>query len=101
MDDVIGRGFYGNSSTIEDYDGYVAFRNATRRGGYGALNVFFFSDLKQSLGGQCDLPSVTASTPGTSSFATDGCTVNGDTMPGLTPKDGSDPIPRLGHIAIQ
>lgn len=103
VDDVIGRGFYGNSSamTPEAFAASVAFRTATRRGGYDALNVYFFSDLLPSLGGQCDLPGVAASAPGSQGFVTDGCVVNGDTMPGLTPKDGSDPVPRLGHIAVQ
>lgn len=103
VDEVIGRGFYGNDSTLTGaaYDAYVAYRAATRRGGYDALNLYFHSDLLESLWGQCDLPSIVSSKPGSSGFFTDGCTINGDNMPGLMTKDGTDPNPRRGHVAIQ
>lgn len=100
VDDVIGKGFYGEDTTIGDYDAYVDFLNTTRRGGYDALNLFFFTDLKPSLGGQCNLPrSVTGR--GDYNVAIDGCIINGDTMPGLEGREGSpQPGPRTGVIAV-
>lgn len=97
VDNVAGKGFYNNQSQIEDYDAYIAFLNSTRHGGYDSLNMYFFSDLLPSLGGQCNLPSTISYGEG---LITDGCIINGDTMPGLSARDGSDTAPPRGHIAI-
>ncbi|EKD18142.1 metalloprotease [Drepanopeziza brunnea f. sp. 'multigermtubi' MB_m1] len=96
VDDQVGRGFYVNGS-ISDFDAYTAFMSATRRGNYAALNVYFFTDLYDDLGGQCNLPRSVAE--GSSAFYLDGCVVNGNTMPGLSRATIVEPPPR-GHMAV-
>lgn len=100
VDDVIGKGFYEEGSTIGDYDAYVAFLNATRRGSYDALNLYFFTDLPPSLGGQCNFPRPVAGDDDYN-VRIDGCILNGDTMPGLVGRNGTtQPGPRKGVIAV-
>ncbi|KAK7757592.1 hypothetical protein SLS62_000607 [Diatrype stigma] len=100
VDDVIGTGFYQEGDTIEDYDAYVAHLNATRRGGYDALNLYFFTDLPPSLGGQCNFPRPVAG-DNDYNVRIDGCIVNGDTMPGMFGRNGTtQPGPRQGKIAV-
>ncbi|KAH7141785.1 metalloprotease MEP1 [Dactylonectria macrodidyma] len=101
VDDTIGKGFYGESGGIDDYDAYVAFFRANRRGPYDSLNVYFFSDLIPGLGGSCNLPSPSSSNPDYDNFWTDGCILNANTMPGM-PATGDDSTdePRKGHVAI-
>lgn len=100
VDDVIGTGFYVEGSTIGDYDAYVAHLNATRRGGYDALNLYFFTDLPPSLGGQCNFPRAVVG-DNDYNVRIDGCILNGDTMPGMIGRNGtSQPGPRQGKIAV-
>ena len=101
VDDVIGKGFYEEGSTIGDYDAYVAHLNTTRRGGYDALNLYFFTDLTPSLGGQCNFPRPVAGDDDYN-VRIDGCVINGDTMPGLSSRDPDSPQPgpRTGAIAV-
>ncbi|TID06782.1 Extracellular metalloprotease [Colletotrichum higginsianum] len=87
VDDVAGKGFYDEDHVITDQEAYMSWRRATRRGGYDALNVYFFSDLSELIGGQCNLP--TNVTAGTDAFYQDGCWINGDTMPGLGPRSAN------------
>lgn len=97
VDDIAGKGFYADDSAgIPDFDAYLAFRKATRRGGYDALNVYFFSDLNDGIDGQCNFPTVVE--PDTQFFYQDGCWVNGDSMPGLS-RNESTPA-KKGHAAI-
>lgn len=98
VDDVAGTGFYGEGISIPDWDAYVAWRTATRRGAYDALNVYFFSDLNPDIGGQCALPTVTEE--GSQQFYLDGCWLNGDSMPDMVPSTGNDTTPSKGHTAI-
>ncbi|TEA13621.1 Extracellular metalloprotease [Colletotrichum sidae] len=99
VDNVAGRGFYETTGIgIPDFDAYVAWRTATRRGAYDALNVYFFSDLNGGIGGVCNQAGVVQD--GSRQFFLDGCWVNGDTMPGLAPRTGNDTVPREGHVAV-
>ncbi|KAK6218892.1 metalloprotease MEP1 [Colletotrichum tabaci] len=106
VDDVLAKGFYEDSGIgIPDFDGYLAWRAATRRGGYDALNVYFFTDLAESIGGHCNLAGVVED--GSQQFWQDGCWVNGDTMPGIPPRsggggggNGTETVPRKGHVAV-
>ncbi|KAF4823424.1 Extracellular metalloprotease [Colletotrichum tropicale] len=102
VDDVAGKGFYDDEGIgIPDYDAYVAWRTATRRGAYDALNVYFFSDLNEGIGGYCNLAGVVQD--GSQQFYLDGCWVNGDSMPGMVPRSSAaneTVVPNKGHIAI-
>lgn len=94
---MAGKGFYADDGIeIVDFDAYLAFRTATRRGGYDALNVYFFSDLNDGIGGYCNTPTVVEE--GTQFFYQDGCWVNGDSMPGLSRNETTPP--NKGHAAI-
>lgn len=97
VDEVAGKGFYEDDGIgIVDFDAYLAFRTQTRRGGYDALNVYFFSDLNDGIGGYCNTPTVVDE--GTQYFYQDGCWVNGDSMPGLSRNETTPP--NKGHAAI-
>ncbi|KAK2002200.1 metalloprotease 1 [Colletotrichum falcatum] len=105
VDDVLGGGFFDEGLGVPDYGGYVAWRAATRRGGYDALNVYFFTDLSVAVGGVCSTAGPVAE--GGVRFWLDGCWVNGDTMPGMPPRgtaegEGEEPPPPApaGHIAV-
>ncbi|WDK12733.1 metalloprotease mep1-like protein [Colletotrichum graminicola] len=102
VDDVLGGGFYDEDLGIADHDGYIAWRAATRRGGYDALNVYFFTDLPVAVGGVCSF--VGAAGAGSDAFWQDGCWINGDTMPGMPPRDaaaeGEEPPVPMGHTAV-
>ncbi|KAF5007887.1 hypothetical protein FDECE_5802 [Fusarium decemcellulare] len=101
VDDTVGKGFYGEGGTIDDYDAYVAFMRANRRGGYDSLNVYFFSDLIPGLGGQCNLPTPASSDPNYDNYWLDGCILNANTMPGMPAQEqDSTNEPRKGHVAI-
>lgn len=97
VDEVAGKGFYADDSIeIPDFDAYMAFRTATRRGGYDALNIYFLSDLNDGISGSCNFPTVVEE--GTQYFYQDGCWVNGDSMPGLSSNETTPP--NKGHTAI-
>ncbi|KAJ0122475.1 metalloprotease MEP1 [Diaporthe amygdali] len=97
VDDVAGKGFYADDGIeIVDFDAYVAWRTQTRRGGYDALNVYFFTDLNDGIGGYCNTPTVVED--GSQYFYLDGCWVNGDSMPGLGRNETAPP--NKGHAAI-
>ncbi|KAJ3550206.1 hypothetical protein NM208_g108 [Fusarium decemcellulare] len=101
VDDIVGKGFYGEGGTIDDYDAYVAFMRANRRGGYDSLNVYFFSDLIPGLGGQCNLPTPASSDPNYDNYWLDGCILNANTMPGMPAQEqDSTNEPRKGHVTI-
>ena len=83
MDDVIATGFIGDDFTIIDKKAHLEHRNATRRGGYDALNLYFYSELPMSLGGQCTFP-MHIEAGDIYNATIDGCMVNGNVMPGLS-----------------
>jgi hypothetical protein len=76
-----------NTSFTENSDWAVGntlsdAHNALRVGSYSALNLFFRTDLTGGILGTCALPSnVTANMP-PSEYASDGCDINANTMPG-------------------
>ncbi|KAK2006618.1 hypothetical protein LZ32DRAFT_543561 [Colletotrichum eremochloae] len=102
VDDVLGRGFFDEGLGVADYDSYIAWRAATRRGGYDALNVYFFTDLPVAVGGVCNFAGQVEE--GSDRFWQDGCWLNGDTMPGMPARgaaaEGEElPVP-MGHVAV-
>lgn len=100
VDDKIATGFFYPNAT-EDKEGYYAHRKATRRGGYDALNLFFFSDLGwPALGGRCTFP-IPSSERTDYNVTMDGCLVNGLTMPGMSAAakehNGNIAVHEAGH----
>ena len=59
-----------------------AAKRALRRGGYGALNIYFHTDFTGGNLGTCTLPAELPPGATAANFFTDGCNVNAGTMPG-------------------
>ncbi|CAN8099620.1 unnamed protein product [Discula destructiva] len=98
VDDLTATGFYGADQTIGDnWDAYIAYLQATRKGGYDALNMYFYTNMTRSLSGSCALP--TFVTEGDEFFYRDGCQINAATMPGLA-AGYALAGQALGHAAI-
>lgn len=98
VDDATATGFYRADGTIGDnWDAYYAHLRAARRGGYDALNLFFYTNMTRGLSGVCSMP--TAVTDGDEFFYRDGCQINGASMPGV-PADYVLAGSELGHTAI-
>lgn len=60
-------------------------KTALRQGNYSTLNIYFQTNLTGGMLGTCELPSDIGSAPvDPSTYVTDGCNVNANTMPGGT-----------------
>jgi hypothetical protein len=92
VDDYAGKGFFSEDLGIEDFDRYIAWLKAHRRGPYSALNIYIFSDLHAEMGGSCNLGTPSASNPENNGFWQDGCILNANTLPGM-PARGKVKIP--------
>ncbi|KAI4737375.1 hypothetical protein E4T50_12125 [Aureobasidium sp. EXF-12298] len=61
----------------------TAMKNALRNGTYRTLNVYFMTDLTGSILGTCSLPTnIGPGTPAPSTYSSDGCMIQANTMPG-------------------
>ena len=61
----------------------AAMKAALRKGTYGALNIYFQTDLAGGVLGTCTLPSnIGPGNPPQSVYVSDGCNVQANTMPG-------------------
>ncbi|KAK7750591.1 hypothetical protein SLS62_007438 [Diatrype stigma] len=78
----------------EEHDAYL---KNTRKGGYDALNLYFFSSYSPGATGYCQFPTVTA--PGEDLFYSDSCQISAETMPGM-PADRAFDDWNQGHIAV-
>ncbi|TQN68037.1 Extracellular metalloprotease [Colletotrichum shisoi] len=78
---------------------YDAYLRATRRGGYDALNLYFFSSYSPGATGYCQFPTVIAD-PDSLTFYRDSCQLSAMTMPGLTVEQGGFEDWNLGHLAV-
>ncbi|KAI6780649.1 metalloprotease [Emericellopsis cladophorae] len=76
-----------------------AFYKSLRLGGYGALNIHFFSDCPPGANGYCTFPTVI---DGSDDFAfrQDACQLSAMTMPGFTAEQGAFEEWNLGHLAV-
>ncbi|KAF2177766.1 metalloprotease MEP1, partial [Zopfia rhizophila CBS 207.26] len=94
VDNIIATGYWVNGS-IEDFDAYLAYLTRTRRGGYDALNIYYYTDMERGISGFCNLPTIVIE--GDQFFYRDGCQVNGNSMPGVP-----DPLENsgLGHTSV-
>ena len=61
-----------------------AAKAALRTGTYGSLNIYFHSDFAGGNLGTCTLPSTVPPGSDPSTYVSDGCNVNANTMPGGT-----------------
>ncbi|KAG9733434.1 hypothetical protein KCU73_g11043, partial [Aureobasidium melanogenum] len=58
-------------------------KTALRNGTYSTHNIYFMTDLTGSILGTCSLPSdIGPGTPDPSTYITDGCMIQANTMPG-------------------
>ncbi|GJC95893.1 metalloprotease [Colletotrichum higginsianum] len=78
---------------------YDAYLKATRRGGYDALNLYFFSSYSPGATGYCQFPTVIAD-PDSLTFYRDSCQLSAMTMPGFTVEQGGFEDWNLGHLAV-
>ncbi|CAD0111588.1 unnamed protein product [Aureobasidium uvarum] len=61
----------------------AAMKTALRNGTYSTHNIYFMTDLTGSILGTCSLPSdIGPGTPAPSTYITDGCMIQANTMPG-------------------
>jgi hypothetical protein len=61
----------------------TAMKNALRNGTYRTHNIYFMTDLGGSILGTCSLPSdIGPGTPDPSTYNSDGCMIQANTMPG-------------------
>ncbi|KAG9601129.1 hypothetical protein KCU77_g282, partial [Aureobasidium melanogenum] len=61
----------------------TAMKTALRNGTYSTHNIYFMTDLTGSILGTCSLPSdIGPGTPNPSTYITDGCMIQANTMPG-------------------
>ncbi|KAF5008108.1 hypothetical protein FDECE_5592 [Fusarium decemcellulare] len=72
---------------------------STRKGGYDALNIYFFSKYSPGATGYCNWPTVL--TEGDElTFGLDSCQLSAMTMPGFTVEQGGFEEWNLGHLTV-
>ncbi|KAH6994703.1 metalloprotease [Fusarium venenatum] len=103
VDDMAGQSFFlyegPDKGWVKYTDEENEFYQKTRRGGYDALNLYFFSDYSPGATGYCNWPTVIAEGDELT-FARDSCQLSGLTMPGITPEQGAFEEWNLGHLAV-
>ncbi|KPM42529.1 hypothetical protein AK830_g4062 [Neonectria ditissima] len=72
---------------------------STRKGGYDALNLYFFSNYSPGATGYCNWPTV-ISEGDDLTFGLDSCQLSAMTMPGFTVEQGGFEEWNLGHLAV-
>ncbi|KAF4949315.1 hypothetical protein FSARC_13522 [Fusarium sarcochroum] len=103
IDDLTGQSFLvyegPDNGWVKYRDEENEFYKQTRRGGYDALNLYFFSDYSPGATGYCAWPTVIAEGDELT-FAQDSCQLSGLTMPNITPEQGAFEEWNLGHLAV-
>ncbi|KAK7429843.1 hypothetical protein QQZ08_003688 [Neonectria magnoliae] len=72
---------------------------STRKGGYDALNLYFFSPYSPGATGSCSWPTVIEDGDDLT-FGLDSCQLSALTMPGFTAGQGAFEDWNLGHLAV-
>lgn len=72
---------------------------STRKGGYDALNLYFFSKYSPGATGYCNWPT-TIGEGDNDTFGLDSCQLSAMTMPGITAEQGGFEEWNLGHLAV-
>lgn len=96
----------GSSFLIKEEQGWVyheeeynAYLKASRKGGYDALNLYFYSSYSPGATGYCQFPTVIAD-ENSLTFYKDSCQISALTMPGITVEQGGFEGWNMGHIAV-
>ncbi|PBP25868.1 putative metalloprotease protein [Diplocarpon rosae] len=104
IDNLTGSGFLVNEAESTGGNDWVyheaehdAYFKSSRRGGYDALNIHFFSPYSPGATGVCQFPS--REPVGEDEFWSDACEVAARTMPGM-PTDRASSENNQGHIAV-
>ena len=108
VDDLAGQAFLvnegGDAGWVHHEEEHNAYLRHTRRGGYDALNLHFFSSYSPGATGYCQFPVASAGAgavpaPGDDAFDYDACQMSAGTMPGM-PANRAFEEWNLGHIAV-
>ena len=99
---LIGTTFTANDAwAVASGDDMNALKTSLRQGTYATLNLYFHTDLAGGILGTCTLPSdIGPGTPDPSSYVSDGCNVQANTMPGgnvLGYNSGMTAVHETGH----
>ncbi|KAF2996996.1 hypothetical protein E8E14_002370 [Neopestalotiopsis sp. 37M] len=105
VDDLAGAGWlvYNGTAWNNYPEEQKAFFNATRKGGYDELNLYFFAPWSPGASGYCTFPtSVAGALPqeGDEAFYTDLCEISALTMPGVPHPNATLDGYYYGHVAI-
>ncbi|KZL67422.1 metalloprotease [Colletotrichum incanum] len=101
VDNLTGSAFLINEGNgwvyhEEEYDAYL---KATRKGGYDAMNLYFYSSYSPGATGWCQFPTVITD-PDSWTFYKDSCQISAMTMPGFTVEQGGFEEWNQGHLAV-
>ncbi|KAL0934665.1 metalloprotease [Colletotrichum truncatum] len=103
VDNLTGSAFLINEGPEKGWvyheEEYNAYLKASRKGGYDALNLYFFSSYSPGATGYCQWPTPLAETD-EETFYKDSCQLSAMTMPGFTVEQGGFEDWNLGHLAI-
>jgi hypothetical protein len=103
VDNKTGSAFLVYEGPTEGWVYYEEERNAylsgTRKGGYDALNMYFFSAYSPGATGYCEFPTVIAEGDDLT-FGLDSCQISALTMPGIKVEQGGFETWNMGHIAV-
>ncbi|KAI9898676.1 hypothetical protein N3K66_007036 [Trichothecium roseum] len=105
VDDLAGQSFLvyegPDLGWVSHDEEKAAYFKRTRRGGYDALNIHFFSKYSPGATGYCNWPTViTTGDEDDEVFGQDACQLSAMTMPGFTPEDGGFEEWNLGHLTV-
>ncbi|TDZ36701.1 Extracellular metalloprotease [Colletotrichum spinosum] len=103
VDDLAGSGFLiyegPEKGWVNHQEEYNEWLKASRKGGYDALNLYFFSSYSPGATGYCQWPTPLAEADELT-FYKDSCQLSAMTMPGFTVEQGAFESWNLGHLAI-
>ncbi|KAJ4391149.1 hypothetical protein N0V93_004765 [Gnomoniopsis smithogilvyi] len=103
VDDLTAARFFAqdpDTGVWTDYnEQYLAYVKSTRKGGYDALNLYFYTTYLPGATGYCTWPLETTVTEGSDVFYRDSCQLSARTMPGLPVERQFDGW-NMGHMAV-
>lgn len=104
VDDLTAARFFAqdpDTGVWTDYDEqYLAYVKSTRKGGYDALNLYFYTTYLPGATGYCTWPLETSVTEGSELFYRDSCQLSARTMPGLPVGAQEFDDWNMGHMAV-
>lgn len=103
VDNLTGSGFLvqEESGWVSYQDEYNDYLKSTRKGGYDAMNLYFYAPFTPGATGDCNFPTVITDTDSLD-FYKDSCQISALTMPGVnvTEEEGGFDDWNLGHLAV-